>query len=70
MAWTLFPKDKTPPSETAEYSITYAPFHPCVRAPWTRSTTVRVRGYRNRQTTVQAIKASGGQVVKVTQRGR
>lgn len=69
MSWTLFPKHE-PPSETARYTVEYVEFHPCVRPDRLPTKTITVRGYRARGTTVAAVKAAGGRVLGVTQRGR
>lgn len=68
--WTLFPKDKTAPSETASYTITYVEFHPCVRPDRRPSKSVTVRGHRAAQATRQALRDGMATVVRVQQRGR
>lgn len=69
MSWSLF-GDRTPPSETARYTVTYTEFHPCVRPERRRSHKTTVTGHAAYKATAQAIRESGGTVVRVDQRGR
>lgn len=70
MTWTLFPKDRTEPSETARYTVTYTEFHPCVRPDRRKAHKTTVKGHAAYRATVEAIRASGGTVSRVDQRGR
>lgn len=68
MSWSLF--DRTPPSETARYTIKFVPFHPCVRRERRHTQTVRVVGDRAAREMRQQIRAAGGEVVRCDRRGR
>ena len=68
MGWTLFPKDRTTPSETARYTITYQTANPWFDTGKVHKTTVR--GHSNLRATREAIRACGQVVVGVTQSGR
>lgn len=68
--WKLFPRTTEPPSETAQYTITFAEFHPCVRPDRRPSKSTTVRGHAAYKATAEAVRHSGGTVLRVVQRGR
>jgi hypothetical protein len=66
--WNLFSAE--PASDTARYAIKSVPFHPCVRRDRRRAQTTHVVGDRAYRDTVAAIRAAGGDVVRVDRSGR